>query len=168
MRIKNLKLILGVLAMGLVSLACNLSLRDGKLSVPITLSEDSIKQLISTAQSVAGSQGENLPFMDVQDIDFIEPDRIVARGQYQLPLGQRMDGQVELKFSVVDDKPKVEITGINIPGMDLAGDAVKKANEALSRVIEDQVRDAGQDAVIKSITVEKDALKILVEVAIRR
>ncbi len=168
MRIKKVKLILGVLVLGLVSLACNLSLQDGKLSVPITLSEESIKQLISTAQSVAGSQGETLPLIEVQEIDFIEPDRIVARGKYQLPMGQRLDGQVELKFSVVDNKPKVEITGINIPGLDLASDAVKKANEALSQVIEDQVRNAGQDAVIKSITVEQDALKILVEVALRR
>ncbi|MEN4011875.1 MAG: hypothetical protein AB1453_05850 [Chloroflexota bacterium] len=168
MKNKHIKLILGVLVLGLVSLACNLSLRDGKLSVPITLREESIKQILSAAQAVTANQGDSLPVIEVQDIEFIEPDKIVASGQYQLPMGQRLDGQVELKFSVVDDKPKVEITGINIPGLDLASDAVKKANEALSQVIQDQVRDAGQDAVIKSITVEQDALKILVEVAIQR
>ncbi|GAP10229.1 hypothetical protein BECAL_01392 [Bellilinea caldifistulae] len=164
---KRMILIVGMILM-LVSLACNLSLQDGKLSIPITLKEDTIKQIISTAQSAAASQGEKLPLIEVEDIEFVEPDRIVAKGQYQALGGQRLNGQVELKFSVVNDQPKVEVTAINIPGVDLASDAVKKVNEALSKVIRDQVNQAGEGAVIKSITVEADALKILVEVTVRR
>ncbi len=152
----------------LVALACNLSFQGGKLTIPITLKEDTIKQIITTAQSAAASQGERLPLIEVEDIEFIEPDKIVAKGQYQTLGGQRLNGQVELKFSVVNDQPKVEVTAINIPGVDLASDAIKKVNEALSKVIQDRVREPGEGAVVKSMTVEKDALKIVVEVAVRR
>ncbi len=158
----------GIIMLMVISLACNLSVRDGKLTVPITLREESIKQIITSAQSVAASQGENLPVIEVEDIEFIEPDRIVATGQYQTLGGTRINGQVELKFSVENDQPRVEVTAINIPGVDLASDAIQKVNEALSSVIQDQVRESGEAAVIKSITVEGDALKILVEVTVRR
>lgn len=161
-------ILMGSLILILVSLACNLSLQDGKLSIPITLKEESIKQIIGAAQSAAASQGENLPLIEVDDIEFIEPDKIIATGQYQTLGGSRINGQVELKFSVVDEQPKVEVTAINIPGVDLASEAIKKVNEALSQIIKDQVRESGEGAVIKSMTVEADALKIVVEVNVRR
>lgn len=165
---KNWAILMGAVILLLVSLACNLSLQNGKLTVPITLREETLKQIITAAQSAAASQGERLPLIEVEDIEFIEPDRIVARGQYQVLGGQRLNGQVELKFSVVNDQPKVEVTAINIPGVDLASDAIKKVNEALSGVIQDQVEEAGDGAVVKSMTVEGDALKIVVEVTVRR
>lgn len=161
-------ILMGGIILMLVSLACNLSLQDGKLTIPITLKEEAIKQIITTAQSAAASQGERLPVIEVEDIEFIEPDKIVARGQVQALGGQRFNGQVELKFLVVNDQPKVEVTAINIPGVDLASDAIKRVNEALSKVIQDQVKESGEGAVVKSITVEKDALKIVVEVSVRR
>ena len=161
-------ILMGGIILMLVSLACNLSLQDGKLTIPITLKEEAIKQIITTAQSAAASQGERLPVIEVEDIEFIEPDKIVARGQYRALGGQRLNGQVELKFLVVNDQPKVEVTAINIPGVDLASDAIKRVNEALSKVIQDQVKESGEGAVVKSITVEKDALKIVVEVTVRR
>ncbi|GIV67042.1 MAG: LmeA family phospholipid-binding protein [Chloroflexota bacterium] len=165
---KTWSILIGSMALLLASIACNLSFREGKLSIPITLKEDTIKQIITAAQSAAASQGEKLPLIEVEDIEFIEPDRIIAKGQYQVLGGQRLNGQVELKFSVENDQPKVEVTAINIPGIDLASDAIKKVNEALSKVIRDQVNEAGEGAVIKSIAVEADALKILVEVNVRR
>jgi hypothetical protein len=165
---KSWMILLGGVIFMLVSLACNLSLQDGKLSIPITLKEERIKQIIGAAQSAAASQGEKLPLIEVDDIEFIEPDKIIAKGQYQTLGGTRINGQVELKFSVVDEQPKVEVTAINIPGVDLASDAIKKVNDALSQIIKDQVRESGEGAVIKSMTVEADALKIVVEVAIRR
>lgn len=163
---KNVKrgILIGLVTLSLVSLACGLSLQDGKLTIPITLNEDTIKRLLGTSQSAVA----NNTWVEVQDIQFIEPDKIRATGNYLVNSTQRVNGEVELTFSVVNNQPDVEITWVNIPGLDLASDAVQKANDALSQVLRDQVRENGADAVIKSITVEGDALKILVEVPVRR
>jgi hypothetical protein len=157
-----------LLSMAVVTLACGLSLNDGKLSIPITLNKDTLIRIISSAQSVASSGSDGNVLVEVQDLDFIEPDKIKAYGRYTSLSGVQVNGEVELTFSVVNDEPKVEITWVNIPGLDLASDTVKKANETLSQVMREQVRQADQEAVIKSIAVEGDALKIMVEVPIRR
>jgi len=79
-----------------------------------------------------------------------------------------VNGEVELTFSIENDQPKVEITWVNIPGLDLASDFVKKINEKLSGLIRDQIAQSGENALIKAIYVEDEALKIDVEVPIRR
>jgi len=164
---RKIAILVVLLSMAVVTLACGLSLNDGKLSIPITLNEETLIRLISGAQSIASTGSEGNMLVEVQDLDFIEPDKIKAYGRYTGPSGVQVDGEIELTFSVVNDEPVVEITWVNIPGLDLASDTVKKANDLLSQVLREQVRQTNQDAIIKSIAVEGDALTIVVEVNIR-
>jgi hypothetical protein len=52
--------------------------------------------------------------------------------------------------------------------LDLASDFVKDINEKLSGLIRDQVGQSGENALIKAIYVHDDAVKIDVEVPVRR
>ena len=164
---KKVAIVVVFLTLAMVTLACGLSLNNGKLTIPVTLNKETLIRLISGAQSVAASGSQTNVMVEVQDLDFIEPDKIKAYGRYSLS-GMQVEGEIELTFSVVNDEPKVEITGVNIPGLDLASDVIQKANETLSELMREQVRQADSDAVIKSITVEEEALKIIVEVPVRR
>ena len=79
-----------------------------------------------------------------------------------------MNGEIELTFSIENDQPKVEITWVNIPGLDLASDFVKDINEKLSGLIRDQIEESGENALIKAIYVADDAVKIDVEIPVKR
>jgi hypothetical protein len=79
-----------------------------------------------------------------------------------------MNGEVELTFSIENEQPKVEVSWVNIPGLDLASDFVKDINEKLSGLIRDQISQSGENALIKAIYVAEDAVKIDVEIPVSR
>lgn len=152
----------------LSALACNLGFQNGNIKMTITLKRDRLLQLVNSAQGIAGTVSDSDLLIEVKDIQFIEPDKVRLIGFYGLPNATKVNGEVELTFSIENDQPKVEITWVNIPGLDLASDFVKKINEKLSGLIRDQVAESGENALIKAIYVEDEALKIDVEVPVRR
>lgn len=152
----------------ITTLACNLGFQDGNIKLTITLKRDNLMQIINNAQGVAGTISDTELLVEVQDIQFIEPDKVKLIGFYGLPNSTRVNGEIELTFSVENDQPKVEITWVNIPGLDLASDFVKNINEKLSELMRDQVAQSGENALIKAIYVQDEALKIDVEVPVRR
>jgi len=79
---RKIAILVVLLSMAVVTLACGLSLNDGKLSIPITLNEETLIRLISGAQSIASTGSEGNMLVEVQDLDFIEPDKIKAYGRY--------------------------------------------------------------------------------------
>ena len=165
---KNYAFLFLVSLLILASLACNLSFRDGNIAMTITLKRDNIITLINNAQGIAGSVSDSELPIEVEDVAFIEPDRIKLTGFYSMPNSNRVEGEVELTFSIVDEKPKVEVTWVNIPGLDLASDFVKKINETLSNLIQDQIDQNGQGAIVKAIYVQDEALKIDIEIPVSR
>ena len=150
------------------SLACALGFRDGKITMTITLKKDNLMQLINSTQGVAGTISDKELLIEVQDIQFIEPDRVKLIGFYGLPNSTRVSGEVELTFTIENDQPKVEITWVNIPGLDLASDFIKNINEKISGLLRDQIAQTGENALIKAIYVQDEAVKIDVEVPVRR
>lgn len=152
----------------LTTLACNFGFQNGNITLTISLKRDNLMQLINGAQGIAGSVSESELMIEVEDVQFIEPDRIRLTGFYGLPGSQRVNGEVELTFSIENDKPKVEVTWVNIPGLDLASDFVKDINEKLSGLLNEQIEQSGENALIKAIYVTEDALKIDVEVPVSR
>ena len=149
-------------------MACNLSFRDGKIATTITLKRDNIITLINSAQGIAGTVSDSDLPIEVEDVAFIEPDRIKLTGYYGMPGSTRVEGEIELTFSIVDEKPKVEITWVNIPGLDLASDFVKDINETLSNLIQDQIDQNGSGAIVKSIYIQDEALKIDIEIPVNQ
>jgi hypothetical protein len=152
----------------ITSLACNLGFRDGNIAMTITLKRDNLMQIINNAQVIAGNVSGSELLVEVQDIQFIEPDKIKLLGFYGLPNSTRANGEFEMTFSMENEQPKVEITWVNIPGLDLASDFVKNINEKLSELIRDQVDQAGKNAVIKAIYVQDEAVKIDIQVPVKR
>jgi len=168
MRQKNYALLMLVGLIILSTLACNLGFQDGKITLTITLKRDNLLSIINSAQGVAGSLSESELMIEVEDVQFIEPDKVRLTGFYGLPNQTRVNGEVELTFSVENEQPKVEVTWVNIPGLDLASDFVKQINEKLSGLIKDQVAQSGENALIKAIYVQDEAVKIDVEVSVTR
>jgi hypothetical protein len=152
----------------LSTLACNLGFQNGNITLTITLKRDNLMQLINSAQGIAGTVSDSDLLIEVQDVQFIEPDKVRLTGFYELQNATRVSGEVQLTFSIENDQPKVEVTWVNIPGLDLASDFVKNINEKLSGLIRDQVGQSGENALIKAIYVEDEAVKIDVEVPVRR
>ena len=168
MRQKNYALLMLVGLIILSTLACNLGFQDGKITLTITLKRDNLLSIINSAQGVAGSLSESELMIEVEDVQFIEPDKVRLTGFYGLPNQTRVNGEVELTFSVENEQPKVEVTWVNIPGLDLASDFVKQINEKLSGLIKEQVAQSGENALIKAIYVQDEAVKIDVEVSVTR
>lgn len=152
----------------LTTIACNFGFNNGNIEMTITLKRDNLMQIINGAQGIAGAFSETELVIEVEDVDFIEPDKVKLTGFYGLPNSQRVSGEIELMFTVENEKPKVEITWVNIPGLDLASDFVKNINEQLSGLIQDQIDQAGENAVINAIYVQDEALKIELQIPVRR
>jgi len=152
----------------LTTLACNFGIQNGNIEMTITLKRDNLMQIINGAQGIAGTFSETELVVEVQDVQFIEPDKIRLIGFYGMPNSQRVNGEIELTFSIENEKPKVEVTWVNIPGLDLASDFVKNINEMLSGLIQDQIDQAGENALIKAIYVEDEAVKIEIQIPVRR
>ncbi len=152
----------------LTTLACNFGIQNGNIEMTITLKRDNLMQIINGAQGIAGTLSETELVVEVEDVQFIEPDKIRLIGYYGMPNSQRVNGEIELTFSIENEKPKVEVTWVNIPGLDLASDFVKNINEMLSGLIQDQIDQAGENALIKAIYVEDEAVKIEIQIPVRR
>jgi len=165
---KKYSFVLLITLLILSTLACNFGFQDGNIALTITLKKDNLMQLINGAQGIAGSVSDSDLLIEVQDVQFIEPDKVRLTGYYGLPNSTRVNGEIELSFSIENDQPKVEITWVNIPGLDLASDFVKNINEKLSGLIRDQIEESGENALIKAIYVEDEAVKIDVEIPVRR
>ncbi|MBE0687618.1 MAG: hypothetical protein IH585_16625 [Anaerolineaceae bacterium] len=165
---KKYSFVLLITLLILSTLACNFGFQDGNIALTITLKKDNLMQLINGAQGIAGSVSDSDLLIEVQDVQFIEPDKVRLTGYYGLPNSTRVNGEIELTFSIENDQPKVEITWVNIPGLDLASDFVKNINEKLSGLIRDQIEESGENALIKAIYVEDEAVKIDVEIPVRR
>ena len=167
---KNKKYAFFVLVFVLIlsTMACNFGLKNGNISTTITLKKDSLMKIINTAQEIAGTVSETDLPVEVQDIEFIKPDKVRLTGFYGAPNTGRVNGVIEMAFSVENDKPKVEITSVNIPGVDKASDFVKNLNEKLSELLNDQIKLAGENAFIKDIAVTDDAVKIEVAIPLKK
>jgi hypothetical protein len=152
----------------LSTLACNFGLKNGNITTTITLKKDNLMQIINTTQEIAGTVSETDLLIEVQDIEFIEPDKIWLTGFYGTPNSERVNGEIEIAFSVENDKPKVEITTVNIPGVDLASGVIKDLNEKLSGLLSDQIALSGENALIKTIIVTNDAVIIDVAIPLRK
>ncbi len=153
----------GVAVLMLLTLGCGLSVNDGKLSVPLTFNEETLKNLISGVQSAAANSGTDLP-VEVQDLEFIEPDTVQVTGTFTTSTGQQISGDVDVKITVENGAPKVAVTGSNIPGLDPSSEAMQNISASLSQMLNDQIESAGQGGTVKSIVVEDDALKVTLEV----
>jgi hypothetical protein len=144
-----------MLAMVLVTAlaACsNLSLEDGQASFDVNLDEDAINSVIGTVDE---RTQEHL-LDDVTSVDFIEPNVVRAVGTKD---GQ--PGSYDMTFTAEDNSIRVEVTAVDIEGMELTSDAVTNMNEELSSSFQESADPEG-DSGVSDVRVEDDQLVISV------
>ncbi len=169
MKPKNrVKIGIAAILLLIVSLACGLSVKNGVLTVPVSLNKETLKTIFNNAEQLYTTRSGEQIQAQVDDIQFNEPNSIKVMGTFTSQSGQQVQGSVDIAFSVVDQEPHVEISSVNIPGIDLSSDAIDQVNASLSQMIQDEIDRSGQAGTIQSITVEGQVLKIVLAVPLKK
>ena len=169
MKKKNKMVFLTVLliVIFLTSLACNFGIKNGNIATTLTFNEDRLVSLINGAQGIAEKVSEEDLNVKVQNIDFIEPDKILLEGEFE-EQDMRMNGSIELTFTLENEEPKVVISNVEIPGVPITPSNLEQMNEKLSYALQILIDQAEENAKIKRIYVEKESLKFDLEIPFRK
>ncbi len=165
------KLLLGVAILVLLGVlsGCGAKVESGRVVVPIRLDEAALRALVDLAvKTYAARQGSNPLALEVQQVTFLPPETVVIAMQAQVVGGVKIAGSAEMRFSVQDGLPRVEITRLEIPGATISEAMLSELNALLSNLLQEQVRRAGDRVTLREITVEADALVLKVEVQVAR
>ncbi len=137
--------------------ACsNLSFEDGQATVDINLDESAINGVIGNIDE----RSDTRLLDDVTSIDFIEPNIVRANGTKD---GQ--PGSFDMTFTAEDNSIRVEVTAVDIEGVELTSDAVTDLNEELTAGFQ-QSANAEGDSGVSDVRVEDDQLVITVTAAL--
>ncbi|MHB8934087.1 MAG: hypothetical protein ACYC6H_11540, partial [Bellilinea sp.] len=98
--------------------ACGLGLKNGKLSIPISLNEQAITRLVEGVQGIILAASPVKPDVTINHIAFLEPDSIRVDGTYKTPDSDFIQGSMTIAFGVVNEQPRVQVTSLDIPGME--------------------------------------------------
>lgn len=152
----------------LFTAACGVSLNQGKLAIPISLDEKAVTRLIDGVQGIIVAASPIQPSATINHVAFIEPDSIRVDGTYQTSNDTFIQGSMTIAFAVVDDQPRVAVTSLDVPGFEAAAGTMESVNRALEEALQREVGAVQEAAVFKSITVENNALNIIVEVPLKK
>ncbi len=137
--------------------ACsNLSFEDGQATVDINLDESAINGVIGNIDE----RSDTRLLDDVTSIDFIEPNIVRANGTKD---GQ--PGSFDMTFTAEDNSIRVEVTAVDIEGVELTSDAVTDLNEELTAGFQQSANSEG-DSGVSDVRVEDDQLVITVTAAL--
>ena len=133
--------------------ACsNLSVEDGQASFDVTLDEEAINSLVEAADERTDARLLD----DITSLDFIEPDVVRVVGTKD---GE--PGSFDMTFTAEDNTIRVEVTAVDIEGMELTSDEVTDLNEELSASFQESA-DAEGDSGVSEVKVVDDQLVITV------
>ncbi|HMN14979.1 MAG TPA: hypothetical protein PKD55_21900 [Bellilinea sp.] len=164
---KITKIVILILISTLLITACGVKYENGKVAVPISLDEATVLKLIGGIQDIVNSTGQTKSAVVVNKVHFNPPDMVNAEFTYSPGNGQSVDGNADMKFSVENNQPKVEVVKISIPGVELPAEQITQLNEGLSQALKRQVEAIQSTAEFKSIAVTDKALKITVLVNLK-
>ena len=164
MKPKSLRILPAILMLTFAILACNLPLKNRALTVPIRLNEDTLRLIMNRAIEVAAQSNPELTAVEIEVIDFIEPNIIGIQGQIPITLGQPLATSLKIAFTVADGVPVTEITELNTGGLPLSDAVVESMNQSLNAALVEQINSIEANATVKSILVDEDVLVITVEV----
>ncbi len=137
--------------------ACsNLSVEDGQASFDVNLDESAINGVIGNVDE----RSDTRLLDDVTSIDFIEPNIVQAIGTKD---GQ--PGSYDMTFTAEDNSIRVEVTAVDIEGVELTSDVVTDLNEELTEGFQESA-NAESDSGVTDVKVEDDQLVITVTAAL--
>jgi hypothetical protein len=140
------ELILIVVAILFSSLACSLggvSIKGGKASIDLRLSEKDINSMVVRSISQLERGQEDL-LTSVSKVS-IQDGFIRVYGTTFNALGQEVKGSFDVELSVEDNKLGVHVSAVDMPGVTLYDPRIVKANRALARGISTSVKDSHGD-----------------------
>ncbi|MHB8931861.1 MAG: hypothetical protein ACYC6H_00150, partial [Bellilinea sp.] len=79
-----------------------------------------------------------------------------------------IQGSMTIAFGVVNEQPRVQVTSLDIPGMEGLSSTMDDVNRALEEALQREVENVQEAAVFKSITVQDNELKMIVEVPLKK
>lgn len=161
-----MKLRLFLLLMLLFSLAaCNQSLdvqvnEDGTATISVSLSEAEVNTLVQTALSNSGNPLLRNPSVDLQ------PGQIVISGEHERrDGGGSVSGTVTVSVAVVNGELQVQVTDVNVEGLDISDERIQEFNEALAERLGGRARQGNGNATLESVTITNDNLTIAIRVS---
>ncbi len=163
MKLSRLSILTGLLLLFSLG-ACNMSLSKGTLTIPITLDEKAVTRLVEGVQGIITAASPDQPNVTINHIDFIVPDSVRVDGTYEISENNFTQGHMQIAFGVVDDLPRIEVTELNAPGIENSDSLLSQINQTLTDSLVREVGAIQEKAVFKSISVEENAIKIIVEV----
>lgn len=159
-----LEIILIISTLVIASLACSMggvTIKDGKATLDVTLTEDQLNKQIKSSTFNSDSESEL-----VRSIDHVELNDGFVRifGTFIDPNGQDVDGSMDVSFSVADDILQVKIIAVDVPGIDLSDKRIQTTNDELQKGLAQSVSDSNGEVRYTEATVTKDGLTLKMEV----
>ena len=156
-------IIFSVLA--LASLACSigsLSLDRNSAVVEIKLTEERLNDVFLHARTLDSSNPHNL--LDKITSIELHDGYLRAFGEGKTDDGTRISGSFDTSFAAVDGVLKVEIIGVDIPGIDLSDERIQDINHELSQELSEIAAESNGDVTFQEAKVEEDLLTLTVQV----
>ncbi len=144
-----------------------LSVEDGFLNVPVTVTAEQFNQLVSTAQAAAAERGEGALLGNVSRVEFIEPDTARVYGSYTDANGQVYDGNFDAAVAVVNEQLSVQVTQVNVSGHTVSDATIASVNETLSQQLTALSQASGQGGV-RSVQVVNGQLEVVIAVPLEQ
>lgn len=159
---------LWVLVLPLLLVGCGgLSVDNGFLNVPVTVTAEQFNQLVSTAQAAAAESGEGALLGNVSRVEFIEPDTARVYGTYTDANGQTYDGNFDVAVAVVNEQLAVQVTQVNVTGYTVSDAAIARVNETLSQQLMALSQASGEGGV-RSVQVVNGQLEVVIAVPLEQ
>lgn len=163
MRIPRVGLTTILAATLLLAAGClGVSINEGSITVTLTMSEGKLDRMLEGPQR---GEGDFL-LKEITNIDLIEPDTIHVEGVYDAPGGGEAEGSVEMRFGAADGVLEVQITDVDIEGLNMDSPEVQEMNADLARELR-QGFGGEHDAEVLAAGVADGRLYMVIRASLR-
>jgi hypothetical protein len=143
------------------------ALQDGTLTIPVTISEAQLNQILQTA-SDAGATADTRLLDSIERTEFIEPDTVRWYGTHTTDAGQTVQGSVDMSFRAVNGELDVQVTDVNIAGMNANSEQVQRINQEMENALSSAGEPQEGPARVQSVRVADGQLEMMFAVQVQQ
>jgi predicted small lipoprotein YifL len=133
---------------------------SGALTIPVTISESQLNQFLQAA-SDAGATADTRLLDSIERTEFIEPDTVRWYGTHTTDTGQTVQGSVDMRFGTANGELDVQVTDVNIAGMNANSEQVQRINQEMENALSQAGRPEQEVARVLSASVVDNQLEIV-------
>jgi hypothetical protein len=152
-------LILSTLLIG--TLACSMGgvdVRNGTATLNLTLTESQVNENLSKATENYEKDPDHL-FQSVDHVEFHD-GYIRVFGTALQPSGEEVSGSFDVSFSAKDGLLDMQITAIDMSGIELTDPRVERYNDYIYKAMNDMIEESKGQAYYEDASVNKDGLTL--------